>query len=215
MAAISLNQTAYEYIHNKIMHGEFLPGSMLSENELAEALSMSRTPIRGAIAQLEHEGLVVTLKNRGILVKEISMKEAMDMFEVIHTFQLYALDHMQTHGDMPDLPKMKKYLELQYEATEQRAYHLYAKYSFQFQYCLVAILGNNSMMKILDDFANKMLLFAITNFQLTPNEPHYRANKLNRSIYEALLAKDFQLLRRIFIETHQVGRERLMRTGRI
>ncbi|WII38433.1 GntR family transcriptional regulator [Paenibacillus thiaminolyticus] len=108
MASTSLIQTAYDYIRGQIMLGEFMPGTLLSENELAETLNMSRTPVRAAVAQLEYEGLAVSLKNRGILVKELSMKEALDMIEIMYTFQLYALNHIESQGDRPDLKKLKE-----------------------------------------------------------------------------------------------------------
>ncbi|MNR05828.1 hypothetical protein D3C85_1218770 [compost metagenome] len=69
------------------------------------------------------------MKIRGILVKKPSMKETKDMMEVMYTFQLYALDHMETQGNRPDFKKLQECLDLQYEATEKKEYHLYVKYS--------------------------------------------------------------------------------------
>lgn len=215
MTSTSLIQTAYAYIQKQIMLGEFMPGTLLSENELADKLNMSRTPVRGAIAQLEYEGLVVSLKNRGILVKEPSMKETMDMLEIMYTFQLCAVDHMQSEGEIPDLKKLKEYLDLQLEATEQGAYYLYVQYSMQFMSCLIAITNNNSMLKILDHYVNKIVLYATINFITTPHEPHYSANKINQSIYEALLIKDLDQVRSIIKKTHASTRERVVRLGRI
>ena len=86
MSSKSLIDTAYTKIRQKIIHGDFMPGTLLSENELANELNMSRTPIRTAISHLESEGFVVSFKNRGTLVKEISFKEILDMIEVMIYF---------------------------------------------------------------------------------------------------------------------------------
>ena len=70
-----LVETAYLHIRQKLLNGDFLPGTLLSENELATEMSMSRTPVRDAMALLSREGFVETLKKRGILVKGIDIKE--------------------------------------------------------------------------------------------------------------------------------------------
>ena len=53
LAKPSLEKLAYEQIRENIRNGHFLPGTLLSENEIAEHLGMSRTPIRAAISLLE------------------------------------------------------------------------------------------------------------------------------------------------------------------
>lgn len=215
MASISLIQTAYDYIRQQIMLGEFMPGTLLSENELAETLNMSRTPVRAAIAQLEYEGLAVSLKNRGILVKELSMKEALDMIDIMYTFQLYALSHIESQGDRPDLKKLKEYLDLQLEATRQGAYHLYVDNTLRFTQCFISVTNNNTMLKIMEAHASKLVLYSTINYKITPHEPHFSGNRLNQSVYDALLAEDYNRIRAIFTEAHSYNRERMLRAGRI
>ncbi len=211
----SLIQTAYDYIREQIMLGEFMPGTLLSENQLAESLNMSRTPVRTAISQLESEGLVVSLKNRGILVKEVSMKEAMDMTEVMYTFQKYAVDYMEEQGEMPDLKKMKNHLDLQLEATTQGAYYRYVEHFLLFMRCLIAITNNNAALQIMDTYREKILLYSSINYKITPHEPHYSGNKINQSIYNALLSRNYDEVRKILKEVHLKSRERMLRLGRI
>lgn len=215
MASNSLNHKAYEYIRTQIMLGQMLPGQLLSENELADALNMSRTPVRGAIAQLEHEGIVVSLKNRGILIKEVSMKEMLDMSEVLHAFQLLTLAHMEASGDMPDMKQLKSHLDAQYEATERGEYATYVEHSYKFISGFIAVLGNNSMLHILDNHAKKVVLYATAVFYRTPNEPHYSGNGFHQSIYDALTKEDLQQLRSVLLHIYHTNRERLLRTGGI
>lgn len=215
MASVSLIQTAYEYIRKQIMLGEFMPGTLLSENELAEALNMSRTPVRTAISQLEYEGLVVSLKNRGILVKELSMKESLDMIELIYNFQMYALDHMESQGDIPNLKILKEYLDLQLEATKQGLYYRYVENTFQFIKGFISVTNNKEMMKIVESYTSKLVLYSTINYKITPHDPHYSGNKVNQSIYEALMTKNFNQIRTILKETHVYNRERLLRLGRL
>ena len=54
-----------------IIHMELLPGSAVSENELSEALSLSRTPVREALIELSRINLKSFLKEAAILQKSI------------------------------------------------------------------------------------------------------------------------------------------------
>ncbi|MNR05827.1 hypothetical protein D3C85_1218760 [compost metagenome] len=81
--------------------------------------------------------------------------------------------------------------------------------------CVITILSNASMIKVLDLYMNKIVLYATINYIITPHEPHYSANKLNQSIYDALLANDLNLVRSIMKEANRFNRERMVRSGRI
>ncbi len=213
MANTSLIEIAYDYISNRIRTGEFMPGSLLSENELSEKLSMSRTPIRSAISRLEHEGLLVTLKNRGVLVKEVTMKEVMDTMEVLYIFQMQCIDLMKEQVVEPNLKKLKEHLDHQIEAERENAYNLYLESSMKFSECLLKAMNNGVIAQIVDVAIEKLVLYATVNYKITPHEPHYSTNRLNQSIYEALVAKDYDRIREIAEQTYVHNRQRIMRSA--
>jgi GntR family transcriptional regulator of vanillate catabolism len=55
---MSLQETVLIQLRDLILRGEFEPGQRLAEQQLAERLGRSRTPVRAALAALEGEGLV-------------------------------------------------------------------------------------------------------------------------------------------------------------
>lgn len=69
----------YEILRDNILDLVLPPGSPIDEIQLAERLSMSRTPIREALVKLASEGLVTTLPNRSTMVSNID-------FLNLHTF---------------------------------------------------------------------------------------------------------------------------------
>ncbi|MEM5500249.1 GntR family transcriptional regulator [Ahrensia kielensis] len=69
----------YEILRDDILDLVLPPGSPIDEIQLAERLSMSRTPIREALVKLASEGLVTTLPNRSTMVSNID-------FLNLHTF---------------------------------------------------------------------------------------------------------------------------------
>jgi len=77
----SASERAYDYVKARLLDGRFAGGTLLSENDLAHRLGVSRTPVRQALVQLEAEELVELYPKRGALVVPISPSEAEDVLE--------------------------------------------------------------------------------------------------------------------------------------
>jgi DNA-binding GntR family transcriptional regulator len=71
----SLRRRASDVLRSAIVDGRLKPGDRLKEVELAEQLGISRAPVREALRQLEHEGLVASLPYRATEVLGISQDE--------------------------------------------------------------------------------------------------------------------------------------------
>jgi GntR family transcriptional regulator, vanillate catabolism transcriptional regulator len=65
-----------------LLSGEFEPGARMSELPLVERLGVSRTPLRLALAALEHEGLLRVLPSGGYVVREFTRADIDDAIEV-------------------------------------------------------------------------------------------------------------------------------------
>jgi DNA-binding GntR family transcriptional regulator len=66
-----------------ISSGELLPGTTLDEQQLASRYGASRTPVREALRQLAASGMVDVRPRRGVIVRQITSEEVMDMFETM------------------------------------------------------------------------------------------------------------------------------------
>ncbi len=80
--AAPLRQQVLEKIREAIAIGQFAPGSRLVERELCETTGVSRTLIREALRQLESEGLVLVIPNKGPIVATISARQASEVFQL-------------------------------------------------------------------------------------------------------------------------------------
>ena len=78
----SLGSRVFSQLQNDILNGLYQPGESLIETKLSEELGVSRTPIREAIRQLELEGLVQSIPNKGAIVKGISAKDIEDIYTI-------------------------------------------------------------------------------------------------------------------------------------
>jgi DNA-binding GntR family transcriptional regulator len=73
---------AYEQILDLILNGGAKPGELVNERRLADALKMSRTPVRDALLMLEGEGLLLRQGSRGLQVKQMRIEDFMDALQV-------------------------------------------------------------------------------------------------------------------------------------
>jgi DNA-binding GntR family transcriptional regulator len=84
-------QRAYEGISHMIMMGELNPGVRLRESFLADALGVSRTPVREALRRLSAEGMVEMLPNRGAFLIGLSQQDLNALFELRARMEPYAV----------------------------------------------------------------------------------------------------------------------------
>lgn len=86
-AAPSAAQRALQEIRHAIASGEIAGGSMVSENELAARVGVSRTPVRTALVRLQDEGWVTIYPQRGALVRQIGPDEARHVAQARHAVE--------------------------------------------------------------------------------------------------------------------------------
>lgn len=81
---------ATEVIREAILDGRLLPGRRLKEEELAQELGISRTPVREALLMLQAEGLVDAAPNRGATVRSHSVEDLNDLYQLRALLEGYA-----------------------------------------------------------------------------------------------------------------------------
>ncbi|MEQ9811349.1 MAG: GntR family transcriptional regulator [Azospirillaceae bacterium] len=80
-SAPSVREQVAEKLRQAIALGEFEPGARLVERVLCERIGVSRTSLREALRQLEHEGLVTNVPHRGLIIAKPDRKQAAAIFE--------------------------------------------------------------------------------------------------------------------------------------
>ncbi|MCJ7784613.1 MAG: GntR family transcriptional regulator, partial [Desulfobacterales bacterium] len=88
---IPATERVYEYLKTAILSGHLNPDERLTEENLANALGVSRTPVREALHKLESEGLIKIRKKRGFIVSRDSNEEVEELFELRSILEGYTL----------------------------------------------------------------------------------------------------------------------------
>jgi GntR family transcriptional regulator of vanillate catabolism len=95
---MSVQETVLMQLRDLILSGEFEPGRRLAEQQLAERLGASRTPVRSALVTLEQEGLVETNETGGYLMRQFTVREVSDAIAVRGHLEGMAARLVAEHG---------------------------------------------------------------------------------------------------------------------
>jgi DNA-binding GntR family transcriptional regulator len=83
---------AYEQIRSAIVESRYKAGQRLVEQRIAAEFELSRTPVREALRRLEAEGLVVSERNRGAVVRHLALDDVVDLYELRARLESYAAE---------------------------------------------------------------------------------------------------------------------------
>ncbi|MXY40847.1 MAG: GntR family transcriptional regulator [Rhodospirillaceae bacterium] len=86
----SLRQQVYERLRTALRAGEYRPNQRLTEIGIAEALGVSRTPVREALGLLSREGLLSSMPHGGFKVPDLQVDDLNDIFELRYLLEPYA-----------------------------------------------------------------------------------------------------------------------------
>lgn len=81
----------WEMLQKDILTGKLKPGEKLTEQNLCRLYGVSRTPVREALRQLEADGLVENILNRGAFVIGMTEQDYEDMFELRKVYEIQAV----------------------------------------------------------------------------------------------------------------------------
>lgn len=75
-------QQAYDFVKARIMNLDLKPGQYITDSQIADELSISRTPVRDALRLLEHEGFLVSKARRGWKVYSLLLEDIHEIFDI-------------------------------------------------------------------------------------------------------------------------------------
>jgi DNA-binding GntR family transcriptional regulator len=191
-----------------VYSGEFQPGERLNEAALALRMGTSRGPIREALKVLAGQGLVTAVPNKGVFVRQLSLRELLEVYELRALVFGYAADRACEHCTEPDRARMERLLAAMDVACEAGDGTRYYELNLQF-HALVLELGHNQRARdAYDDYVKELHLVRRRYFNVPGNMR--RSNVEHRAIYDAIAAADHGRARNAAERHVLAGRERLL-----
>ena len=186
--AQTLNMIVREGIEHMIINGDLEAGQRINESNLATALEVSRGPVREACRSLEQAGLLVSAVNHGVYVREITLEEARDLYEVRGALAGLAGRLIVQKAGPEQIDNLEKLIDRMGAAEAHRDFFTYYGLNIEFHDALVETAGNpaleqsyKSTIKQLHLFRRKGLV-QVGNMRIS-NEEH-------QEILDAVKARD-------------------------
>jgi DNA-binding GntR family transcriptional regulator len=163
-----LKEEAYELLKQRLLDNDYPPGSFLSERQLAASLGMSKTPVKAALERLESEGFITVSPQQGIVVRELSVHEIADQYEIRAVLESYALRTIAGHLTPDQVARVRANLEAQSRLRGSgevaKGVELDAAFHTQF----VEFLGNGEILRVIVQLREKMQRVVTQVFRLCP-----------------------------------------------
>lgn len=184
----SLASLVAQEIEQLILSGEIAPGERLNEQALAARLGVSRGPIREAVRGLERSGLIVAVVNQGSYVRQISVEEALDVFDIRVALTSHAAERAAERANAALLAPMEDILARMTQAEQTEDASAYYALNLQFHAALFEVAGNARAARIYADLGKELHLFR-RRVLLQP-ENMRQSNAEHSAILQALRAGD-------------------------
>jgi len=110
--AAPLRQQVLDRLREAIINGRLAPGARLTERELTAMLGVSRTVIREALRQLESEGLVALIPHKGPVVRELTVSEAKDLYQIRAVLEGLAARLFVEHATEAQIEELARALDV-------------------------------------------------------------------------------------------------------
>src|ERR1700738_572752 len=203
--AETLSSLVAEELERMIIRGELQAGDRINESALAEMLSISRGPIREACRSLEKSNLVRVVMNRGVFVREMSVDQAAEIYDVrAHLFGLagrLAAGRIRSQ-DVAEL------LAMVAEMQEAKYIDSYYPLNVAFHARLVELSGNRRVAELYYALGKELHLFRRRG--LVGGHSMILSNREHLHIVDALSDHDCDLSERAMTDHVLAGKARML-----
>lgn len=153
------------YAHAKagILGRRYAPHELLTEGELADAVGVSRTPVREALLRLQGEGLVRLLPKRGALVQPVTAGEVQDVLEVRRLIEIFAVRKAIGAPGPGLVARLTERLDGMRDAMAARDTTRYVEADRDFHADLVAATGNEILVDLYRSLRDRQLRMGTIN----------------------------------------------------
>ncbi|MFT5504938.1 MAG: DNA-binding GntR family transcriptional regulator [Gammaproteobacteria bacterium] len=180
-----------DQIKMDIFTGTLLPGDYLVEADLAKRFDVSRTPIREAIRSMVDCGLLETRSRKGAMVRLLTAKELLDLFEVAAELEAMACRLAASSMTENQGANIKVTLDNCFSAAQTKDIKQYSKANIDFHASIHVASGNHWLIGQL-----QQIQIHINAYRSIPYEIRGRLEKSSeehREIFDAIMSEQSQL----------------------
>ena len=152
----TLANRAYDDLKVLFQNGTYAPGDFLTEGELARRLKMSKTPVRTALTRLEMDGYVTVSPQQGIVVREPSIHEVIDLFDIRIALETFVVKRLADSITPDQTTKLRANLDAQARAIKDQDNEAATRLDTEFHLLLCEFLDNREITQTMERLRGKL-----------------------------------------------------------
>lgn len=204
----NLSASIVAALKEQIIHWHYPPEHRLTEAELCKEFGVSRSPVREALRMLASEGFVRKLPNRAYVVRQYSLGEIEELYELRLALELYTVERLATkdplhRNDQEDINKLKNTWTELLNGSAKKADEL-ARLDTLFHETLAHALGNKPLLQHLRTINERLMLFRMIDFDKSDRAQSTCRQHLR--ILKCIVSKDAQGARAAMQRNIEEGR---------
>lgn len=193
-----LRDLIFEKLQQAIFSGKFKSGKRITEKEVAEELSVSRTPVREALYRLASTGLIKIIPHRGFLISKWSSMEIRDVMEIRIALEMLAV-RLAVKRILPEEIEELKDLIIKMDKAVMKGDIKKVSYlNTEFHNRIVFASKNKELLDVMEPIKNKIHHFRIISIS-TPNRLK-ESHKEHEEILNALISKNAELAQKLIYQ---------------
>jgi len=206
--AVSLAEQAYVRLRQEILTCILPPGQVVSERELARRYEMSKTPIREALVQLYHEGLVRRLPGRGYLVTPITVKDVRDLFDLRLVLEVAVAERAAQRLTPVQIAVLGEMANVSYCLDDFESHISFLEANRKFHLTLAEAADNRRLLDVLQGLMVEM--DRLFHLGLRLRDSAGEMVEEHREVVAALEVGDIERLKNSIVRQVTTSRERVM-----
>jgi DNA-binding GntR family transcriptional regulator len=203
-----LKERAYTEIKELILSNGCSHG-FLAERQLASRLGMSKTPIRAALERLELEGFITISPQQGVIVRELSVQDIADQYEIRAALEAFVLRSLAGRLTPAQVERLQANLAAQESNTGSADIERGIALDAEFHTLFSEFLGNREILRVMNQLREKIHRVISQVFTLNPDRMAGSYEE-HRAIAEAVIQGDAPLAAKRIEEHLEVGKRLLL-----
>ncbi|TCN18419.1 GntR family transcriptional regulator [Mesobacillus foraminis] len=182
----ALGTQVYKVLRSDIIRGIFAPGDKLDINELATKFGVSRSPVKEAVNQLVHEGLIEIVPRRGTYISQLRFKDCMEALEARFMVEIWAASQIIDHITDEQINIWEQIIQKMDSLLKEDtfSYEEYSQLDVEFHQLIVKWTGNQKVQNIYQSI-NPLISLARIGFNEV-FEKSVKRHKDHHNMLEAL-----------------------------
>jgi DNA-binding GntR family transcriptional regulator len=204
-----LKDQAYVELKRLILDATFSPGDFLSERQLAERLTMSKTPVKAALQRLESEGFIAVSPQQGIVVRDLTIHEIADQFEIRLALESHVLRTVAGKLTDAETKRLRENLTAQREMVTTHDYTRAVELDADFHMMICEFHGNQEFIRVMSQLRERMHRVIARVFEQDTNRMAASVEE-HAAIADAVVAGDADLAAQCIKEHLDYGKQFLL-----